>query len=274
MDRVKKINPLSWHYRLYLWWKGYSEFDLDKSSSFRENWCHYGRVVLFWAPLGWFFTVPVWREVRPWLITVVLGLLFALVYGLIVNPIATLVVIVSTVLAIIITVAIFLLLHLLYIADESKPARYILFGLFWWIIIPIGGAAVAIMFLWEYVIEPVYFERHKWLWGVWSVTVLSIMGIFYLIGGVSFYMSLVTLILVLTACVLLALTVVFLVGVVLPELFRIVRRTIRRLRSRNNRPISAPREPSANVIDIARNLMESKRGSVLCPFIEVLEVDT
>lgn len=55
-----------WHYRMYQWWRSHGG---ELSYGYRENLCHYMRVVLIYVPLFWFFLEPVYKWVRPWMIT-------------------------------------------------------------------------------------------------------------------------------------------------------------------------------------------------------------
>lgn len=46
------VSRNSWHGRLYHFWREHSEFKNGKD--YRENLCHYVRVVVFWAPIAYF----------------------------------------------------------------------------------------------------------------------------------------------------------------------------------------------------------------------------
>lgn len=57
---VLKVSKNSWHGRIYLNWKARGEF---KTYGYRENLCHYVRVILIWAPINWFLKRPVhWKK--------------------------------------------------------------------------------------------------------------------------------------------------------------------------------------------------------------------
>ena len=45
------VSARSWHGRLYTWWRAQGGF---KTIGYRENLCHYWRVVAIWAPLKFF----------------------------------------------------------------------------------------------------------------------------------------------------------------------------------------------------------------------------
>jgi hypothetical protein len=64
------VSKNSWHGRLYLFWKRHASW---KTKGYRENLCHYVRVLLFWAPISLFINLqhPKHRWVRPW--TVFMG---------------------------------------------------------------------------------------------------------------------------------------------------------------------------------------------------------
>lgn len=63
--------PGSFPLKVYLWWKENGIHDINNKNGMRENYCHYWRVVLIWAPLqfillGFFgliakFAAPVYR---------------------------------------------------------------------------------------------------------------------------------------------------------------------------------------------------------------------
>jgi len=58
-------NPSIWHAQFYLYWlkKGG-----QNKVGYRENWCHYWRVVLFHAPRRWLFTeASLWGTLPHWL---------------------------------------------------------------------------------------------------------------------------------------------------------------------------------------------------------------
>lgn len=75
LDGNLTIDPTSWHAKLYWYWRPKARF---KTVAYKENLCHYVRVVIFWAPLMWMrrgrvFKVPVWS----YLATAVIGALIA-----------------------------------------------------------------------------------------------------------------------------------------------------------------------------------------------------
>lgn len=46
------VSSRSWHGRAYLYWRRHATYkEIERHP--RENLCHYMRVVLIWAPLGW-----------------------------------------------------------------------------------------------------------------------------------------------------------------------------------------------------------------------------
>lgn len=64
-----RVTPHSWHGKLYLMWKRLGGD--GKKYGYRENLCHYVRVVLFWAPLSWYLRAHPKRT--PWLRPCVVG---------------------------------------------------------------------------------------------------------------------------------------------------------------------------------------------------------
>lgn len=63
----------SWHLKTYRWGM---EHGKRNKPGYRENLCHYMRVILIWVPLLWFFKVPIRKKgtlsyVRPWEIVAV-----------------------------------------------------------------------------------------------------------------------------------------------------------------------------------------------------------
>jgi hypothetical protein len=62
----------AWHRKVYEYWYRRGHF---KKTGYRENLCHYVRVLLFWAPLMWFWNGQESHRVKPWMIPAVpLGL--------------------------------------------------------------------------------------------------------------------------------------------------------------------------------------------------------
>lgn len=56
-----RVSRQTWHGRLWHWWRDHSEFKNGKLDSYRENLCHYVRVVVFWGPLALFLRYPLGR---------------------------------------------------------------------------------------------------------------------------------------------------------------------------------------------------------------------
>jgi hypothetical protein len=57
------IGADTWHGRWYRYWLSLG----GKQPKYRENLCHYVRVLLIWAPLRWFFKARVVGWLQPWL---------------------------------------------------------------------------------------------------------------------------------------------------------------------------------------------------------------
>lgn len=75
-DGILKVRKSSWHYRLYRYWQ---EKGGENSWGYRENLCHYCRVVAFWAPKRWFLYAQLWGVLRPWMIMAAAVLIAAIV---------------------------------------------------------------------------------------------------------------------------------------------------------------------------------------------------
>ncbi len=78
----------SWLVRLalsiYLYWRQDNEWRY--SFGRKENFCHFVRIVLFWAPMKWFFTHEYGpRDIQPYKVVAFFALMAALVLGLITN---------------------------------------------------------------------------------------------------------------------------------------------------------------------------------------------
>lgn len=73
-NKVIKYKETDWHYRAYLKWRRVST---SKRYNYRENLCHYWRVVLIWWPLWWFFRVPRVRKMTPFNISYYIFVLLA-----------------------------------------------------------------------------------------------------------------------------------------------------------------------------------------------------
>jgi hypothetical protein len=71
-----RVGRDSWHYKLYGYWVRHATWKAP-ATGYRENLCHYVRVVLFWATFSWFVNAHPRRAswVRPWsVLAAVLGL--------------------------------------------------------------------------------------------------------------------------------------------------------------------------------------------------------
>jgi hypothetical protein len=80
---VKKSIFAPWLVRFYEWYHTYRRPDWWKFNHTRqqEDFCHFGRVVFFWAPLYWFFRRRFALGMRPWMPVVLAAyVLFTLAY--------------------------------------------------------------------------------------------------------------------------------------------------------------------------------------------------
>lgn len=76
-EPVRIIDPNLWFVQVYLYWLGFVRSKTSHYAQF-ENLCHFVRVVLFWAPLRWFFETNLGLKgaIRP--VNVVTGILCAI----------------------------------------------------------------------------------------------------------------------------------------------------------------------------------------------------
>lgn len=78
------VGVKSLHYRIYLYTQRHSQ---PKPYGYRENLCHYMRCIIIWAPLLWFFSVPIrpWSRnfgwVRPWMLAFLAVLMAGTAYS-------------------------------------------------------------------------------------------------------------------------------------------------------------------------------------------------
>lgn len=64
MPNTIEVDQDAWHYHVYQWWQRHGG---RNRRGYRENLCHYMRVLLIWVPLFWFFKVPIYKGVRAWM---------------------------------------------------------------------------------------------------------------------------------------------------------------------------------------------------------------
>lgn len=77
------INTDSWHYRWYQYWRKRGG---QNPSGYRENLCHYMRVLLIWAPLKWYSKQKYFGFWTPFLATLLLGVLALVAVGFYFTP--------------------------------------------------------------------------------------------------------------------------------------------------------------------------------------------
>lgn len=75
------IKTDSWHYKWYAYWLTYGR---GNKIEFRENLCHYVRVLLFWAPMTWIdrHTAWDWGVWTPRFVLGVIALIYVGLFGL------------------------------------------------------------------------------------------------------------------------------------------------------------------------------------------------
>lgn len=105
----------SWHARWYRYWVSLG----GKRPEYKENLCHYVRVLVLWAPLRWFWHGRIKGIVPPWTIGLSIDVLGIIGLGLYLWPEVTLKILGITGVIIGATAIIFGVLLLLYTLDEN-----------------------------------------------------------------------------------------------------------------------------------------------------------
>lgn len=83
---VWAVSTSSWHGKMYAFWKENSKF--KNGAAYRENLCHYCRVILIWAPISMFAFYEV-LGMPPWA-WLFLGTLFAgITYAIVTSPLTS-----------------------------------------------------------------------------------------------------------------------------------------------------------------------------------------
>lgn len=250
----KPISGTSWHFKIYQWWKNESHFETKKPLGFRENLCHYMRVVLIWGPIGWFFRYPLWGKIPPAIY--VIGAASLVMVGVIasVNPLA-LVVGIGMVVAII---AFFVVA--IYIAELSDRHPNTV-GRFTQIV----GAPVSILLrAWtrfcDTVVEPILFTKHKYLIPSWVLLYCLIGGIVTLASGLAGLQKYVIGTAVLCGAFAAA-------TVILVTIFAI-HSTIEGYKERKAKKNAVK---GISTVGLFQAFLNTKRGSRICPYIKLPE---
>lgn len=255
------IDERSWHYALYTWWQRKSGF--KKPPGFKENLCHYLRVVFFWVPLGWFFRQKVAGPLRPWQLVVLAGITQAIVRGLIYGfahfPEAMIHFfgLIGLIVAIVLAIVLIAYLFARYEKVVQAIAIVVLFPLW----APILSVAFVILILWEKVITPIFFRRHSFLAFVWIGTLLTLAALIFRFWGLE-GLRVTGVVLAIVAC---AIALIIITKNILPDVVRWIRYTLgleRRVRSLND-------QTSATMGQLLRVYQRTKWGSIICPFIEL-----
>jgi hypothetical protein len=258
------ISQSSWHFRVYSWWKEFGGF--SKPSWFKENLCHYMRVVLIWAPLGWFLRKPIFGNLRPWIVTAFLTAILATLVGLRYFMAATIAFWVFFGAIWLFVGAMWLLVSIL--DRKNKVALVILATVTSFIWVPVLGVAWVILSIWGYVIEPLYFRRHKYTGAVWLASIAAIPVLIYLKWGTG--MILVTLFILVAAvvCVAAIILLLFVISEIVPAL---VKWGYKLWMNRKQSSIVRirPARPGISTAQLFNAYRRTKWGSVICPFIKL-----
>ncbi|MBP7119415.1 hypothetical protein KBA63_05020 [Candidatus Woesebacteria bacterium] len=248
----KPISGTSWHFKIYQWWKNESHFDKDKPLGFRENLCHYMRVVLIWGPIGWFFRYPLWGKIPPALY--VIGAVVLVMVGVIatVNPLA-LVVGIGMVVAII---AFFMVAIYLAELSERHPntaGRFIRI-----LTSPTSFLIRKLMSFCDTVVEPLLFTKNKYLIPSWLLLYCLIGGIVTLASGLAGLQKYVIGTAILSGAFAAA-------TVILVTIFAI-HSTIEGYKERKAKRNALK---GISTVGLFRAFLNTKRGSRICPYIKL-----
>ncbi len=247
----KPISGNSWHFKIYQWWKNESHFDKDKPLGFRENLCHYMRVVLIWGPIGWFFQYPLWGKIPPALYVIGAGVLVMLGVIASVNPLA-LVVGIGMVVATIafIMVAIFLA----ELSERPNTAgRFIRI-----LTSPISFLIRKWMSFLNTVVEPLLFTKNKYLIHSWVLLYCLLGGVITLAFGLAGLQTYVI------GTIVLSFALAAAAGI-LVTIFAI-HSTIEGYKERNAKQNTVK---GISTVGLFRAFLNTKRGSRICPYIKL-----
>jgi hypothetical protein len=189
------VQPDSWHAQVYQYWRARGHL---KTSGYRENLCHYVRVLVIWAPLMWFFRGQETQKIKPWVYAAVPTTLAAVALSFYRWTLGALDVLMWMG---IFTGVIIVVLGLMFLFDEfpermQKTFKYLSF--------PIWGPCVGVLFvivvccelLDKYLITPYGPGVKRWFFGAhilwvvypWSVVAATVVSLsFYFEPGRSLW---------------------------------------------------------------------------------------
>lgn len=253
------VSTRSLHGKLYNFWRDHSEFK-NAQSGYRENLCHYVRVVLLWAPIALFLHAHPKRLpfLRPAVIVGMVAALTGITFAIILNPGGTLL----TALLIVCSAAVaFGLFFLAYYIDDHKvairtwfrndgqgtrPLKFVLRVL--------GAPFKGLAWLFEHAERIGGYQPVK----RWDMPLGGYLFLAAVITGVtigSFYNILV----LVFAVGVIVLAALFVGLLIFADWLRDVWPT---------RPVGPPRQRDENIFKVGARFAVAKKGKI-CPFIEV-----
>ncbi len=250
----KPISGTSWHFKIYQWWKNESHFETKKPLGFRENLCHYMRVVLIWGPIGWFFRYPLWGKIPPALY--VIGAVVLAMVGVLVSitPLALVVGI-----GMVVSFIAFGMVAI-YLAELSERHPNSLGRFFRIVTSPISFLIRGWSNFCNTVVEPLLFTKNKYLIHSW-VFLYCLVGAFVtLTSGVVGLQKYVIGSVVLTVGIAVAVAILVAVFAIHSS---IEGYKVRRAKRNAVKGIST--------VGLFRAFLNTKRGSRICPYIKLPE---
>lgn len=249
MSRHINIPENSWHFWLYAWWREYSEY--TKPQEFRENACHYIRVVFFWAPLGFFLHKPVIGKFRPWMLFAILMAFVATIYALIKDPDSAVIfwVVYSTVCFTIFT------FYFVFFKERNRYVENLLKAIASFL----TPAGVVTRKGWRKFVIPWYFEQHKYVQHTRFATAVAMLVLIYLLFGGKLVLTIIgalftVLVLFIFAVLASILIVATIVGVSL-AFKKAVGNKVKR--------------SGISTVGLLKVYRDTKWGSLICPFINL-----
>lgn len=215
------------------------------------------RVVLFWAPTGWFLKHKVVGKVTPVLITLVLALVLSAIALTLWVPTVVLG-------AVLLTAAIVVLLVLFIgimtvVENHPRTVRKVVTFVFAPIWIPLYYLLKLIIYSIDQFFEPYLFRRHKYLALAWVITIIIVNLLIAVLFGVSILKSVWILLGIIAVCVVLAVFVIAL----LSGLYHLIVFFSKRRKSK----VQYDHVESVKTTTLFRKFMDTKTGTKICPFI-------
>lgn len=279
VDRLLKeevsVGEESWHYKLYQWWKQQTG---GNSWGYQENLCHYIRVIVLWVPLIWFFQVPLFKWVRPWMIVATALTLLAIFTAYQLWPEVTLAVLLSIGIFVGgLIVLVMLVFGFWYFFEElSEDKRGIILRITFplWILPYLFCQGLVAIGDWiQYYEDEIgaaikwFFTAHKWyvIWP-WSVTGGgAIIASYFLFGSQPTLFAL----FLIGATILVAISVLlvsFLIAFIIVEGKSLIENRLVRQRRRYVTYTDTPERQHPNTMKVAVHYLAAKKRKI-CPYI-------